>query len=292
MDEKPKAEDQSLITKLVESRRPIRGAFQLIFWLVFLLVAFLCLKSGIEHAINAITQDRKLLWGFIALVLSVTALSALICAFFIRVFLERRYDRDFQKLQEIGDELKDASEKIRRISQLEELHKKGRWLLTDPEAQKIEAKVDSMILVVSTDLFFEKQSKWLDIIATNIAKTDAPVYKYFVQDLQANRNEEQRIRALLLQRLQAKGVGSPQQLITDRFKVKYLERCVFPNVVFNGFAIYRFSDPKKDCCLLYFPREQWEWNVNLFAGNEVSRKRANEFIAEAERQLEVLPTKP
>lgn len=290
MSEKAKSEEQDFLEKLLQSPKPFKTAWLTIFTLAVLLLLFLGLKAGIEHAVNDITLDPKLRWEFFYLTMSVTAMSALICSFFLKVFLQRRFDRDLQKLQEIAKELKDASDEVQRISQLEELSKKGRWLLNDEQAQNLEKQVDGTIRVVVTDLFFEKQAEWLEIIATNIAKPDAPVYEYFVRNLEANRNEEQHVRKRLTEILTARKIPQPQELVTDRFKVKFLNREHFPNVVFNGFAVYRFKDPSKDRCLLYFPREQWEWNVDVFGGQEASKRRANEFIAEAEAQLKALPS--
>lgn len=288
-------QNEILIPVLPESTPKLRrNIFYAIVSSVVLLVLFVCVRPALDHEINEIIHEPKLGLAFAGLVFGVTVISALICSFFTRAFLQNSLNQDLSKLQEIRRLLENASDKILRVATVEELSKKGGWLVNDDEAQQIEKNVDAKIKVISTDLFFERQAEWLEIIAENICRKEGPVYEYFVQDVAANKMEEIHIRAELEKLVTRWQVppGSARQWVRDRFKVMYLDRSHFPNLVYNGVAIYRFKNPTKDRCLLYFPREQWNWNLDLFAGDSASRKRANEFVAEAENHLTVLPTKP
>lgn len=287
----PEIESQSWLTRLIDSPRPIVKAMALFFFLLLSWLSLVLLHAGIEHEVNSITHDKKEFWGFVYIVVSIGAISAFTCGFMLRVIVQAKYRQESKRLQDVTRMLEKSTERIKAISELKELVGQGEYLLDDEQVQRKERETDKKIIVVSVDLFFEQQEQWLDVIAGNLRKTEGPFYEYFVRDDAGNRAEEGKIRMKLLDRLNRMGVDSAATVLSSQFQVCYLPRHDFPHALFNGFAIYRNQDSARDFCLLYFPREQWRWNVDLLAGKDEAKRRAIKAIAEAEEQLELLRKK-
>jgi hypothetical protein len=256
----------------------------LLFWLSLVL-----LHAGIEHEVNAITHDSRTLKGFFCIVVSIAGVSAITCGFMVRVLVQAKYKQESIRLRGVARMLENSIERIQAISELKDLIKQGEYLLTDDQVQQRESETDKKVIVVSVDLFFEQQEQWLTVIARNLARRNGPLYEYFVRDDAANRDEERNIRRKLIGHLSQAGIDNAEQILKSQFQICYLSKEKFPHPIFNGFAIYRNFDPAKDFCLLYFPREQWKWNVDLLAGkDEIKKKEAIQALAEAEQQLESL----
>lgn len=289
MDQDPEIEAQSWLSRLIDSPRPLIKGLSLVAFLMIMWLVLLLLHTGIEHELASIAHNREDFWTFVWLVLGIVLLTSITCGFALRVIVQARYREDSKRLHEVTKMLEVSTERIKALSELKELIGKDDYLLTDDQVQQKEQETDKKIMVVSVDLFFEKRTEWMEVIAANVRRSNGPLYEYFVRDDALNRAEEIKIREALLDRLNAMGTPNAQAVLSAQFKICYLSKEDFPHVVFNGFAIYRNSDQTKDLCLLYFPREQWKWNVNLLAGrDEAKRREAIKEVAEAESQLEAL----
>lgn len=254
---------------------------------ISLFVWTLC-SEHLGDTVKDIAGDPMKMVALACLAILFVGATALSTAYFQRGLVKQKFDSDFATLNLITKQLGDSAENVKRMAQINELRRVGeRWLYSDEEAKELESFVDKTVVAVVPNLFYEiDQEEWRDVIANNLAKTPPVEYTYLLLDNPENVIHLDYLREELAIKLTKKNIPDAGSLVIKNFKTILLSINEFPHIVFNGFAIYRFANHARDSCLLYFPQELWEWNVNLLAGSDPEAKRkATLAVAYAEAQI-------
>jgi hypothetical protein len=178
-----------------------------------------------------------------------------------------------------ADKLRELEKVLEASVQLKELMKEGQsWLVDDQLVFQIESDLENEeILVLVPDFHYEFQEKYFEVIATNIKRDDGPTYRYFVHKDYTNDENCRELHKRLKKELVDIGKDKPDEILSSRFKVTFLEENTFPEFVLYGLVIFRKRD-RTLRCLQYLPREIGALNINIpvdgvFGGPLVKKNR-------------------